>query len=172
MKSQRKAVLLLVSGTLVVCMFAVIYVGAVKPIDGVEAIWLSVERIDIVFRENPASEPEVITISQPEFPFLCDLLVLQDGVLSLLGITELPEGFISEFRLVIEDAWIVIKGVVYPLIVPRGVVKLVGELEVVEDELADIGHYFDENTCIIYNKSHGYMLRPAIRFYQIEIGLE
>jgi len=78
------------------------------PTDEVDAVFVTIERLDITHSDDPDRNGEVLTVARDLGEF--DLLTLQNGVRAPLGIFELPSGFVRQFRLVISDARIVIDG--------------------------------------------------------------
>lgn len=153
------------NGMLLLSLLVVIVVGAVDASDfpegQVKDIQFSVERIDIVHTTDLAIKGEVITIVDQPLTF--SLLALQGGVLAGLGIpvSDLPEGFITQFRFVVTGATIVIDGFASEIIVPGGVLRLVGVLQVPEQDAIFV---FDADKSVIRKGTGGFILKPVIIF--------
>ncbi len=153
---------ILTATVLVASIFAFSVVGSVDaiPLDEIEAITLTVDQIDIVHTTDLAVKGEVIVISTQVITF--DLLQLQDGVLTGLGISGiLPEGFVTQFRFVVIDAQITFDGVSEPLQVPGKVLRFNGVLEVPGgDAVFEI-----TDKSVIFTPS-GVKLKSPIKFFE------
>jgi len=158
---------ILTATVLVASLFAFSVVGSVEaklPEKPLAAITLTVARVDIVHTEDAAIESEVITVLEPESPFLINLLDLQDGVLTglaALGTLDLPAGLVTQIRIVVIDATITFNGDKTPLKIPAGVVRLNGVLELPG---GDAAFDFDVEKSVKSNKRHDFILKPIIKF--------
>lgn len=164
---MKKLTAILTATMLVASIFAFSVVGsvdAIKPTLGGElkAIQLRVERIDIVHTTDLATKGEVISISfEPKITF--NLLNLQSGILTALGISDLPEGFVTQIRIVVTEATITFNGTLDNLFVPGGVLKLNGVLIVPDG--GDAVFDFDVEKSVTHNRHHGFILKPSIKFF-------
>lgn len=143
-----------------------------KPVDGLEAVYVTISRVDIVFEPIEGGEAQVITIK--EEPQTFELLSLQNGVKAVLAIASLPEGIVSQIRLIITKASIIKDGEEFPVKVPSGVqtgIKLNGKFLVTSSRNTDVVIDFDAKHSIIYTKGEGYILKPVIKIVDAVSGL-
>ena len=167
MKGLAKASALLVCGTLVMSLFAAIAISGASGshIGPFRRVDIRIAQVDIVHTTDLAVTGQVITISEPNRGF--DLLALGTlGVLTTLTdrgvpVSDLPEGFITQFRLVLTDATITFDGTTFPLRIPSGVIKLNGVFVVPGDQ--DAVFHFDPEKQLIQT-GRGIMLKPVIEF--------
>jgi len=154
---------ILTATVLVASLFAFSVVGSVDaghlpaPL---KAITLKVVRVDIVHTDDLAVK-RVITVLDPESPIVVELLTLQSGILSALGICDLDEGFVTRISLVTSEATITFNGLTFLLKIPGGVLKLKGVLTVLNDE--DAVFQFDAEKSVI-SKDLNFKLKPSIKF--------
>ncbi len=135
-----------------------------KPVEGLEAVYVTISRINVVFQPFEGGEEQVITVK--EEPQTFDLLSLQNGVKAVLAIASLPEGIVSQIRLIITKASIIKDGEYFPVKVPSGVqtgIKLNGTFLVTSSRNTDVVIDFDAKHSIIYTKGEGYILKPVIK---------
>lgn len=156
------------NGILLLSLLVVLVVGAVDaewPEGDLKDLLLTVERIDIVHTTDLAIKGEVITIVDQPLTF--SLLALQGGVLAALAsiggipVSDLPEGFITQFRFVVTGAMLAIDGSTREITVPGGVLRLVGVLQVPEQDAVFV---FDEDKSVIRKGTGHFMLKPVIIF--------
>jgi len=135
-----------------------------KPSEGIEALHITISRVDLVFYPAQGTEEEVITVVDK--PLTINLLTLLNGMREILGLTELPQGTVSQIRLIVSDAWITINGKQEPVKVPSGVqtgIKLSGVFVVTPNSVIDVVIDFDAEKSIVYTKGQGYLLKPVIK---------
>jgi len=138
---------ILTATVLVASLFAFSLVGSVDafhiPGEELKAVTLRVEQVNIVHTTDLAVKGVVIIVLDPESPITFNLLDLQSGILTGLGITDLPGGFVTQIRLVVTEASITFDGTTFELIIPSGEVKLDGVLTVPDSGDA----VFETQTC-------------------------
>lgn len=127
-----------------------------------KAIELRLERVDIVHTTDLAVKGEVITVIEFPQPTIINLLGLQSGILTALGICDLPDGFVTQVKLVVTEAVITFNGELFLLQIPSGVVKLDGVLTVSNDE--DAVFEFDAEKSLIPMRDGVFKLKPIIKF--------
>ena len=152
---------ILTATVLVASIFAFSVVGSVDaiPLDEIEAIDLTVNRIDIVHTTNLAVKGEVIVISDQELTF--DLLVLQSGIFTTLGIPDPPDGFVTQFRFVVIDADITFNGEEFPLQVSGGILRFNGKLPVPGGDAV-----FEITDKSVISTPSGPKLKSPIKFFE------
>ena len=161
---------ILTATVLVASIFAFSVVGSVDAthVPGAElkAITLLVERIEIFHTTDLATKGEVVRVLELA-PTLISLLALQPGILSALGITDLPDGFVTQVRIVTTDATITFNGATFSLQIPSGVLKLNGILIVPDGGDAVFG--FDVEKSVI-STGKGFKLKPSFKFFPIGLA--
>ncbi len=129
------------------------------------SIQLLLDRVDIVHTTDLAAEGVVIIVSDFESPTPVELLLLQSGLIGALGITDIPDGFITQIRLVTTDATITFNGDKFPLTIPSGVLRFDGVFIVPDD--TDAVFQFDVEKSVISKKDDIFKLKPIIKFVTI-----
>ena len=159
---------ILTATVLVASLFASSAVGSVDarhlPTE-LKALTLFLVRVDIVHTTDLDIDGEVIIVIDFESPTEVELLALQSGIFSALGLTDLPDGFVTQVRLVTTDASITFNGKVFSLKIPSGVVKLVGVFKVPDD--TDAVFAFDVEKSVLSKKDGSLKLKPVIKFVTI-----
>ena len=158
---------ILTATVLVASLFAFSVVGSVDatlPDEPLEAITLTVARVDIVLTDDLANKGEVITVIDFDgSPISFNFLGLQDGVLTglaTLGTLDIPDGFVTQFRIITIDAEITFNGTTDPLQISAGVLRLNGVVSVPdEDAVFD----FDVEKSVISTPA-GFKLKSPIKF--------
>jgi len=90
-----------------------------------------------------------------------DLLQLQNGLTTELGLNALPPGTYGQVRLNLKSATIQVGGQVYPLTIPSGVLKIGHEFTVEAGRLVTLA--VDFNAALsIHDSGHGYVMSPVI----------
>jgi hypothetical protein len=96
-----------------------------------------------------------------------DLLDLRNGVFVTIGEASVPAGRYSQVRLRIgSGSTVVVNGTTYPLVVPSGAqsgLKLVGDFDVPDGGVFDIGLDFDAARSIHETGNGTWMLRPVVK---------
>lgn len=96
-----------------------------------------------------------------------DLLQLQNGVFAGLGATPVPVGHYTQVRLILDPgSYVVENGVRRDIIIPSGMqtgLKLVGEWDVMEGDVVDLGIDFDASRSFHETGSGKLMLKPTVR---------
>lgn len=96
-----------------------------------------------------------------------DLLQLQNGVFAGLGETPVPTGHYTQVRLILDPgSYVVENGVRREIIIPSGMqtgLKLVGEWDVHEGDVVDLGIDFDASRSFHETGSGKLMLKPTVR---------
>ncbi len=125
-------------------------------------IIFNIERVDIVHTTDLSVAGEVMTIF--EGPASFSLFDFHSGVLAELGMTvdQLPDGFVTEFRLVVTNAFVTLDHRGFPIFIPGGVVKLAGVFEIPEN--LDAVFVFDVEKAVLRTRGRGFMLKPVIDF--------
>jgi len=153
---------ILTATVLVASLFAFSVVGSVDAThlpEELKAITLFVEQVDIVLTDDLANKGVVITAIDFPQPTKAELLDLQDGILSNLGITDL-DGIVTQIRIITTDATITFNGVTFSLKIPADVVRFNGVVSVPDE---DAVFAFDEEKSVIFNPS-GFKLKSLIKF--------
>lgn len=141
------------------------------PFDDLRAIEITIDRVEVVHTLDLAVRGEVIAISDPDARV--DLLGLQDGVLTSLGISQLPVGYVTQLRLVVSGAsCIFFDGTRFALTIPGGVIRLHGLLIVGGSETlilspSDILFTFDPEESLVLTGGPGgpgFILKPSLKF--------
>lgn len=131
------------------------------PVDGAEAVRLTVSAVDIKRSDSDDGPWETFT-GQRTF----DLLALQ-GVSEMLGEQVLEAGPVTGIRLIIESAQIDIHGGTFDLDVPSGSqsgLKLKGDFELVPGQILDLTMDFDARRSIVQQgRGDNYLLKPVVR---------
>ncbi|MCH8331346.1 MAG: DUF4382 domain-containing protein [Bacteroidetes bacterium] len=133
-----------------------------------KSITLRLIQVDIVHTTDLATKGEVITVHEFSPPIEIELLALQSGILSALAITDLPDGFVTQIRLVTTDAAITFNGKVFSLSIPGGVVKFNGVLIVPDDGNAVFE--FDAEKSVISIRNQVFKLKPSFKFFPIGLA--
>jgi len=153
---------------LVASLFAFSAVGSVDarhlPTE-LSALTLRLIQIDIVHTTDLDIDGEKMTVIDFERPMPVDLLKLEGGIFSALGLTAIPDGFVTQVRLVTTASSITFNGDVFPLSIPSGVVKLVGVFKVPDD--TDAVFEFDVEKSVLSKKDGSLKLKPVIKFVTI-----
>ncbi len=137
------------------------------PLDGATAVNVTLTKVEVHHVGDGGEDDDSgwQTILEEEKSF--NLLELQDGVTAPLGDAELPEGKITQVRLVVtDDASLVNDTGTYPLEISSGTetgIKLVGCFNVVADEETTITVDFDAGASVSGDLGSGYKLRPTIK---------
>lgn len=103
-----------------------------------------------------------------------DLLTLRNGVTTLLGESEFPEGKITQIRLILEKAEAVVNGQTVPVECPSSCgktgIKIVtrGALEVVAGKAAELTLDFDASESLKDNGKGGYKMDHVIKVVKQE----
>lgn len=95
-----------------------------------------------------------------------DLLALQDGIATDLGLGTLPAGSYGQIRLILTEASIVVEGDEYPLTVPSGTqsgIKIGHGFELEAGSLTTLALDFDAARSIRHTRGAGYIMRPVIK---------
>jgi hypothetical protein len=96
-----------------------------------------------------------------------DLLTLQNGVFTTIGMAKIPAGHYTQIRLKLgAGSNVVVGGVTYPLTVPSGLqtgLKLIGSFDVPADGLVDVALDFDAARSIHQTGSGTYLLKPTVK---------
>lgn len=96
-----------------------------------------------------------------------DLLRLQNGVFAELGELPVPTGHYTQVRLILDPgSYVVENGVRREIIIPSGLqtgLKLVGEWDVTEGDVVDLGIDFDASRSFHETGSGKLMLKPTVR---------
>ena len=96
-----------------------------------------------------------------------DLLQLQNGVFAGLGHTPVPTGHYTQVRLILDPgSYVVQNGVRRDIIIPSGLqtgLKLVGEWDVMDGDVVDLGIDFDASRSFHETGSGKLMLKPTVR---------
>jgi len=156
---------ILTATVLVASVFTFSGVGSVDaiPLPGeLKSIALRLDRVDIVHTTDLAVKGVVIPVIDFPVPTTVELLTLQSGILSALGISGLDEGFVTQIRLVTTDATITFNGKAFSLSIPSGVVRFDGVL-IVPDS-GDAVFDFDVEKSVITTKDGVFKLKPVIKF--------
>ena len=156
---------ILTATVLVASLFAFSVVGSADAShlpDELKSIKLFLERVDIVHKTDLAAEGVVIIVFDPESPTEIELLDLQSGILSVLGISGLDEGFVTQIRLFTTDALIEFNGDKFPLSIPSGVLRFNGVVSVPDS--GDAVFAFDAEKSVITTEDGGFKLKPVIKF--------
>ena len=161
---------ILTATVLVASLFAFSAVGSVdarhlSDLGRVTEVTLFLERVDVVHTTDLAVKGEVIIVVDFESPMPVDLLKLQSGIFSALGLTDIDDGFVTQVRLVTTAASITFNGDTFPLSIPSGVLKLVGVFKVPDD--TDAVFAFDLEKSVITTKDGVFKLKPVIKFASI-----
>ncbi|MCA9494352.1 MAG: DUF4382 domain-containing protein, partial [Myxococcales bacterium] len=128
------------------------------PTTAVDEVWVAWDEV----RVHAVEDDAWLTVS--DVPSSVDLLTLQGGPVTDLGLGSVPVGAYDEVRFVLTDAWVVVDGVREPLEVPSGTtsgLKLKVDIEVHDcgdtTVLVDweVGAHLTENP-------HGYRLSPVL----------
>ena len=102
-----------------------------------------------------------------------DLLVLQNGVFAGLGHTPVPVGHYTQVRLILDPgSYVIENGVHRDIIIPSGLqtgLKLVGEWDVNEGDLVDLGIDFDASRSFHETGSGKLMLKPTVRVVVLSV---
>jgi len=156
---------ILTATVLVASLFAFSAVGSVDashlPAE-LKAVTLFLERVDIVHTTDLDIDGEaMIVIDFPE-PTVVELLTLQSGILSALGITGLDEGFVTQIRLFTTAATITFDGKTFSLSIPSGVLRFNGVVSVPDG--GDAVFAFDAEKSVISKKDGIFKLKPVIKF--------
>lgn len=138
--------------------------GKLIPPDELKSIALRLEQVDIVHTTDLAEKGQVITVIDFPRPTTIELLTLQSGILTSLGICDLPDGFVTQIRLVTTGASISFDSKTFSLKIPSGVLKFNGILTVLNDEDGVFG--FDVEKSVIFTPS-GFKLKSPIKFTPI-----
>ncbi len=131
-----------------------------------QAIILKLVRVDVVHTTDLAVTGQVIPVLEFLPPVPVNLLDLQDGVLTALGIStaDLPAGFVTQVRLVITDAFITFDGDECALFVPGWIILINGEVEVGPGIIdGDMVFEFDVDKQVIPNRHFGFILKHVIQ---------
>jgi len=156
---------ILTATVLVASIFTFSVVGSVDathvPGGVLKEVTFLVERVEIVHTTDLDIDGEVMTVIDFPQPTKIELLKLQSGILTAIGICDLDEGFVTQVRLVTTAATITFNGQTFSLSIPSGVVKLNGVLTVLNDE--DGVFQFDVEKSVI-NTGQGFKLKPIIKF--------
>ena len=159
---------ILTATVLVASLFAFSAVGSVDarhlPTE-LKALTLFLVRVDIVHTTDLDIDGEVIKVIELPEPTEVELLALQSGIISALGITDLDDGFVTQVRLVTTDATITFNGATFSLTIPSGVVKLVGVFKVPDD--TDAVFAFDVEKSVLSKEDGSLKLKPVIKFESI-----
>jgi len=159
---------ILTATVLVASIFAFSVVGSVDathfPGGALKAITLFVEQVDIVLTDDLANKGVVITAIDFPQPTKVELLTLQDGILSELGITDL-DGIVTQIRINTTDATITFDGTTFSLKIPADVVRFNGVVSVPDE---DAVFAFDEDKSVIFNPS-GFKLKSPIKFVAMNV---
>jgi len=156
---------ILTATVLVASLFAFSAVGSVDarhPPEELKAVTLFLERVDIVHTTDLDIDGEVMTVLEFPKPTVVELLTLQSGILSVLGLTDLDEGFVTQIRLVVTDATITFNGDKFPLKIPSGVLRFNGVVSVPDG--GDAVFEFDAEKSVISKKDGSFKLKPVIKF--------
>jgi hypothetical protein len=96
-----------------------------------------------------------------------DLLQLQNGVFAELGALPVPTGHYTQVRLILDPgSYVVENGVRRDIIIPSGLqtgLKLVGEWDVMDGDVVDLGIDFDASRSFHETGSGKLMLKPTVR---------
>lgn len=96
-----------------------------------------------------------------------DLLQLQNGVFAELGKLPVPTGHYTQVRLILDPgSYVVENGVRRDIIIPSGLqtgLKLVGEWDVADGDVVDLGIDFDASRSFHETGSGKLMLKPTVR---------
>jgi len=134
---QIVPVLVILTATvLVASIFAFSVVSSVDaklPTEELKAITLFVEQVDIVLTSDLAVKGVVITAIDFPQPTKVELLTLQSGILTALGITDL-NGIVTQIRIFVTDATITFNGVTHELKIPAEVVRFNGVVSVPDED--------------------------------------
>jgi hypothetical protein len=107
-------------------------------------------------------------------PHTYDLMDLQNGVFTTIGVADLPAGAYSQIRMKLgTGSTVVVDGVSHPLVVPSGAqsgLKLIGDFDVAAGGTTDIGLDFDAGRSVHQTGNGTWMLKPVVRVMPISSG--
>jgi Domain of unknown function (DUF4382) len=142
------------------------------PLEGVVEVNVPVDHIELRMsgvEEDSGDEGGGGWTTLPGAPMVVDLLTLQGGATELIGEGDLPEGTISELRLVLgdgQDATLVFEDQQSaPLEIPSGDssgLKLKGDIPVQADELTVVTIDFDAAASVNQSGNGDYKLTPVL----------
>lgn len=144
-------------------------------VEGLEHLYLVLSDVRVHREEEGEDEDGGWTSVLPDTLDLeartVDLLELVDGVDWLIGEEDLPSGYYSQIRLVLEDAWIVIDGDSLDLVVPSGMqsgLKLIHGFTLDPGELVELTLDWDACRSLVETPpgSGNWKLKPTIRIME------
>ncbi len=130
-----------------------------------QSITIKLQRVDVVHTTDLAVKGQVIIVLEPDRPVFVNLLDMQDGVLTALGIStaDLPAGFITQIKLVITHASITFDGDECLLFVPGGEIIINTEVEVGPGIIGgDVVFAFDPEKQVKPNRHFDFILKHVI----------
>ena len=149
-----------------------LYVQAVE-VEGLTSLSVKGVRTDVVLSDEEYGEERLVTVG-PD-PLSVNLVGLADRIPTLVGMYEVPAGYVHQIRFITDEAMVAIDGETFSVKIPSGPqtgVKVVPENEVpfhiVEDDVKHIAILFDPDQYLLHNQGIGYHLKPVVPAMEIE----
>jgi len=144
-----------------------------KKIGEVVSVNLVVQKIQVVWREKLSSEEKVITIRERQ-TFL-NLAGLQEMKMKMVGIYDIPDGFISQIRYITDGGFAAFTdGSIEKIFVPSGpqtgekLVVIDGPIEITSAQRTRVKIEFDPDETLVCTKGTGCHLKPTLKGQVVE----
>ena len=129
------------------------------PPDGVTAIVLTVENIQVNVAENVVGSGWETVV---EGPISFDLVAVT-GIEEILGSAELPPGRYNQIRLRVTEAMVTVDGEDKPATLPSGVLRIVGGFDVNDGETTVLTLDFDAARSLVLRGRQDPILKPVVK---------
>ncbi len=151
--------------------------GMKETLEGLSGLNVTVTRIDVVHRTDPldASTETVVVIDNEirEIPLIGNLSKQAPRQIAFLNV---PEGYVTQVRLITSDAEITLREDTYPVDIPSGqqtglkIEPIDGEpFKIVENDRTSIRVVLNPYEQLIRNKGQGFKLKPVLRAEHITL---
>jgi hypothetical protein len=137
------------------------------PVDDVQHVYITFDEVQV---HKAGGDWISLPVVAPA-PHTIDLLQFSDGTTTqLVPPVKLESGKYTQVRIIVSDAWLVIDGVNYPLIVPSGKLRTDQnfDFEVHGGGAVDLTVDFDLSQSIVAQGNGGYKLKPVLHLVGTE----